>query len=153
MIQRRQTLFLLVALILTIVCLSLPIAVFEPSGMGVNTEVYNLWIKDGSSALDFKVCPLFVILLITCPINLWTIFKFHDRKFQARLCVVNILLIFLWYVAYMYFTMLGGLAFENQTLHFAFAACLPFISIVLYIMARHSIIADEKLLRAADRIR
>jgi hypothetical protein len=93
MIQRRQTLFLLVALILTIVCLSLPIAAFEPSGMGVNTEVYNLWIKNGSSALDFKVCPLFVILLITCPINLWAIFKFHDRKFQARLCVVNILLI------------------------------------------------------------
>src|SRR5574344_1486547 len=151
MIQRRQTLFLLVALILTIVCLSLPVASLEPSGMGVNTEIYNLWIKDGSGTLGFKVCPLFVILLFTCPINLWTIFKFHDRKFQARLCLVNILLILIWYMVYMYFTVLGGLAFENQTLHFAFAVCLPLIAIVLYMMARHSILADEKLVRAADR--
>ena len=54
--------------------------------MGVNTEVYNLWIKNGSGALDFKVCPLFVILLLTCPINLWSIFKFHDERGQQTLC-------------------------------------------------------------------
>ena len=42
---------------------------------------------------------------------------------------------------------------EGTTFKPAFAACLPLVTIILYLLARAGIIADEKLVRAADRIR
>ncbi len=39
------------------------------------------------------------------------------------------------------------------TFHIEFAACLPLIAFILLWLARHAILADEALVRAADRIR
>lgn len=147
MIQRKQTLYLLAALIVTIVCLCLPIASLKASGMDPDGVVTNLWIRSnaGSSFLAF---PLFVLLLLTCPLILWTIFKYHQRLFQAKLCVVNAVLVVLWhaYYAFLYFT-------SATTIAPRFASCLPVIAFIFYLMARHAILSDEKLVRAADRIR
>ena len=51
MIQRKQTLYLLAALIVTIVCLCLPIASLKASGMEVDSVVTNLWIHDNTGIL------------------------------------------------------------------------------------------------------
>ena len=64
MIQRKQSVFLLVAAILTIVCLCLPIGVFHPKNLGVDTAMYNLWIQYGNGSVSYTVCPLFCILLM-----------------------------------------------------------------------------------------
>ena len=46
MIQRKQTLYLLLALIITVICLCLPVATLVPQGMGVDMPMYNLWVVD-----------------------------------------------------------------------------------------------------------
>ena len=130
--QRIQSVYLFLALIATTTCLSLPLCVFEPVGMGGSTVMYNLWKITPEGTADFSVWPLFVLLLITCPICLVTIFLFKNRKLQAKLCVVNIILNILW---------------------LAFGACLPIVAIILYALARHGINKDEKLVRSMDRIR
>ena len=48
MIQRKQTLYLLAALIVTIVCLCLPIASLKTSGMEPDSIVTNLWIRSNA---------------------------------------------------------------------------------------------------------
>ena len=154
MIQRKQTLFLLVALILTIVGMCLPVATFTPQGMGTNVEVYNLWVKGNQASLDFSVAPLFVLLLLSCPLNILAIFMYKNRILQARLCLTCMLLLLLYCVAYGYYCFMGGIdAVSTMNYHMGWATCCPPISFILYAMARQGVLADEKLVRSMDRIR
>ena len=149
MIQRKQTIFLLLALILTVVTLCLPIGSFTPQGMGADMEMYNLWVVEPTGAHNFSVWALFAILLLTLPVNIAAIFTYHNRKLQARFCMFNVLLCLGWYVVYVVF----GQVLDYGTFHPAFAAVLPLVALILYIMARKAILADDALVRAADRIR
>ena len=143
MIQRKQTLFMLAALVLIIVCLCLPVATLVTQSMDIDSQVTNLWIRN-KSGVSFTSSPLFVILLLTCPLTLCAIFKYHHRLFQARLCVANMVLI-----AYYAFLCLTSMAVVKPH----FSSILPIVAAILYFVARHAILADEKLVRAADRVR
>lgn len=152
MIQRKQSVFLLFAAIVSVVSLCLPIGVLKPVEIGVDSVVYNLSIQGGNGILDFSVAPLFCILSVSVVVSLATIFLYNNRKLQIKLCSWNMLLLFIWYVAY------GVLAYVktdsmNVELKMSFAFILPLVSIILIYMARKGVIADEALIRAADRIR
>ncbi len=151
MLQRIQTVYLFLALIVTVVCLCLPIGAFTPAGMGGDTMMFNLWKLLPEGGHDFSVWPLFVILLLTCPLNLLTVFTYKNRKLQSRLCVYNVLLNLVWialYVVFGYVMVEDGVTFNPQL-----AACLPGVAIILYVMARRGIQSDERLVRSMDRIR
>lgn len=154
MIQRRQTVFLLVAFVLTVVCMCLPIADFVSAGMEANMRMTNLWIKNGNGNMSFQSWPLFSVLLFSCLLNIFTIFKFHNRPFQARLCTINIILMLLWCACYVYFVFLGGAGIESTTKTLPLlSSVIPVVNIVFYVLARVGIKSDERLVRAADRIR
>lgn len=150
MIQRKQTVFLFLALLATIACLCLPVGRFEPQGMGTENQLMNLWINETNGGRNFSVWALFAILLVTCPINTFAIFDYHNRKRQARFCMFSMLMIIGWYIVYGVFSQV---LMPGFTFHVEFAACLPLIAFILLWLARHSILADEALVRAADRIR
>lgn len=150
MIQRKQTVFLFLALLATIACLCLPVGSFEPQGMGTENQLMNLWINETNEGRNFNVWALFAILLVTCPINTFAIFDYHNRKRQARFCMFSMLMIIGWYIVYGVFSQV---LMSGFTFHVGFAACLPLIAFILLWLARHSILADEALVRAADRIR
>lgn len=150
MIQRKQTVFLFLVLLATIACLCLPVGSFEPQGMGTENQLMNLWINEANGGRNFSVWALFAILLVTCPINTFAIFDYHNRKRQARFCMFSMLMIIGWYIVYGVFSQV---LMPGFTFHVGFAACLPLIAFILLWLARHSILADEALVRAADRIR
>ena len=150
MIQRKQTVFLFLALLATIACLCLPVGSFEPQVMGTENQLMNLWINETNGGRNFSVWALFAILLVTCPINTFAIFDYHNRKRQARFCMFSMLMIIGWYIVYGVFSQV---LMPGFTFHVGFAACLPLIAFILLWLARHSILADEALVRAADRIR
>ena len=149
MLQRKQTLFLLAALILTIVCLCIPVATFVPQTMGASEQMYNLWIADAKGGHDLSVWPLFAILLLSTPFNVAAIFGYKNRKLQARFCLFLELLMLGWYAVYAVFSQVA----DRDTFHVTLAAALPLVSLILYVLARRAILADEALVRAADRIR
>ena len=150
MIQRKQTVFLFLALLATIACLCLPVGSFEPQGMGTENQLMNLWINETNGGRNFSVWALFAILLVTCPISTFAIFDYHNRKRQARFCMFSMLMIIGWYIVYGVFSQV---LMPGFTFHVEFAASLPLIAFILLWLARHSILADEALVRAADRIR
>lgn len=149
MIQRKQTLFMLLAVALIILCLCLPIGSIEPQGMGVPAVWYNMGIY-GDQGLTAKPIP-FVDLAVAGVLTMANIFLYRRRKLQARMCVVAIVMLIGWY-GYLLGTWMG-LREGSQTLHWAIGACLPLISIVLLWLARLGVVADEKLVRSMDRIR
>ena len=92
MIQRKQTLYLLAAIVMTVICLCMQIGSFQISGLGGVARVYNLWY----TALGkhyFDTWPLMAVLLPTTAIGTYAIFLYRSRKTQALLCLFNALLI------------------------------------------------------------
>lgn len=123
MIQRKQSVFLLLAVILGVLII-------------VN---YPMW-------------PLFLLALVASSLSFFTIFKYKRRPLQARLSILAAILFVLWYPAVMLvnkFVMSTGLQYDIVNVWGA----LPAVSAILCLMARKGIMDDERLVRAADRIR
>ena len=148
MIQRKQTVFLLLALVATVCCLCMPLGSFEARQMGGDEQLVNLWIA-GAQGKSFAPWPLFAVLLLSCPVNLLTVFSYNNRRLQTRLCAVCMALMVVWGAALLFFATGMG----EGDFHVGFATAFPVVALVLYYMARRGVIADEKLVRAADRIR
>ena len=152
MIQRKQTLYLMAAIILTVMCLSMQIGSFKVAGIEV-ARVYNLWYT-ALGRHHFDTWPLMAVLLPTAAIGTYTIFIYHNRTAQALFCTLNAFLIVGWYVCYF---VVGQMAGDKSwgTVDFCptWPAALPAVALVFYLLARHAIKADEKLVRSMDRIR
>ena len=139
------------AIAITIACLCLPLGYFEPKGMGLNAEMFNLWIKHPEGGVSMTSSVLLAIQVLTASIGVWAIVGFRNRPRQAKLCVVNMLLLIVWYALAAFSTLHVG--YRDYSFHADLAICFPLIAIILYWMARRGVLADEKLVRAADRIR
>lgn len=148
MIQRKQTLFLLAAVVLIVTCMCMQGAtLFSDSGIDF-ARVYNLWLTDGQGHHSFQSIPLFVCLLLGALLSLVDIFLYTRRKWQATLCLVGMFLLVGWYVLLAVLPQaVGGI------IQLEWPAVLPAISIVMLFLARKGILADEKLVRSLDRIR
>ena len=147
MIQRKQSIFLFLAFIASVVCLWFPIGSFELAGMGKEPLLYNLACVDGTGALSFRYCALFVLLSLSAILSFVSIFLFKNRKRQMTFCKCNLVLLVLWYAFLTY------IIYVNENFHQTIMVCLPFVSAVFVWLAHRGILSDERLVRAADRIR
>jgi len=151
MIQRKQTIYLFLALVLAVVCLCLPVARFVAPVMGNDVTCYNLLLKHMNGMTDFVIFP-FVLLLLVCLVTIKAIFSYKNRPFQARLCTINMVMIIVWYIGW------GVLAYffggeKQMTFRPEIAAALPCVALIFTWLARRGVMADEKLVRSMDRIR
>lgn len=151
MIQRKQTLFLLFVLVLSLLGAMLQVGVIEPVGMGASDDVYSLCIVRSDGTHDYVTFPLLAFYTVNGILSLVTIFLYNNRILQMKLCRVGIILELASYVALGYlwtcvFPLLG-------TFHPSCSVCLPVICCILYFMAHSGISKDEKLVRSMDRIR
>lgn len=151
MLQRKQSLFLLLSLICALVCLCLPIGTIAPiTSMGTDLIVNNLGLK-GASFSSYMGWPLYAVLVLNCALCVITIFLYKNRTLQMKFCSIQIVLYGIWYVYYIYsvletFPVLG--IFKMN-----WSVSLPLVSIILCAMAHKGIKNDEELVRSADRIR
>lgn len=154
MLQRKQTLYLLLSLIVLVTFLPLQIGVFSPSAtMGADARVFNLWMvmPDGSKSL--AGWPLFVILFAACITTVYTISAYKRRMFQSKLCIANICLIVAWYIYYILFGYIFAKPIADTDFHPFLSSVIPLAALAFQILARRGIIADENLVRSADRFR
>ena len=150
MIQRIQTLYLLLVVILgTLLCFFAPVQFLMPEG----TDYFSL--------LAFDKWPLAVISIAVPLLALVNIFLFHHRLLQARLNIMNVILclgyyaVLALYVAYVIkgYEPIGETTLTDAQWYLNLWAAIPLINIVLTMMATRRILKDEALVRAADRIR
>ncbi len=152
MIQRKQSVFLFLAVVANVICLCMPVGKLKVAGIGVDTIIYNLCTIDGNGTFSFVSAPLFILLAIETVIAFATIFLYRNRKLQITLCKWSTVLSFLWYVAYI--VMAFTLPTEDySSFNTSFAAVLPLVNILLVMMAKKGIKADEALVRASERLR
>ncbi len=98
--------------------------------------------------LHWEAWSLFIIQMFASAVCLINIFLYKNRPRQAALCLVSIIANFAWYILLAVFIKQG-----QQPAELPWTACLPIIAAILCFLARRAILADEKLVRAADRIR
>ncbi len=139
MIQRRQTLWLLLATAAALLGFWFPFATGKIAE-GPNMEK-DVIIIAGEN--------LFLLLLSGASVILSTIiiFLFKTRKLQAQLCIAGILLSA--GLIAVYIMELG----KTDSYVLALSAVLPFIVLISYLMAWRCIRKDEKLVRSLDKLR
>ena len=154
MIQRIQTLYLLLVVILgTLLCFFPPVEFLLPNA----TEYISL--------VAFDKWPLAVMSIAIPLLALVVIFLFKRRLLQARLNIMNVVLclgyyaLLALYVAYIVkgYEPLEAVSCELSTVncewYLTIWAAIPLVNVVLTMMATRRILKDEALVRAADRLR
>lgn len=154
MIQRIQTVYLVVATVLMALSLILPVAVFLVSGVEYDLGAFSLHSEEVS--IYYPVVWMGSILAAATALPLVTIFLFKKRTLQIRLCAVEAVLLIgsLVFMAIFYFcsdSIFSGLDVQNE--YFGMGAIMPILSLILVILAARAIFKDEVLVRSLDRIR
>lgn len=147
MIQRIQTVYLLIVAGLLITAMCLPMGYFidtmgehpfKALGMGVNGAFQSTW-------------GLFGILMLSTLVAATTILLFKNRMLQIRMTIFNSLLLVGYYIAFLAFYF--ALKNDANLFRIGWALCLPLIAIILNILAIRAIGRDEVMVKAADRLR
>lgn len=147
MIQRIQTVYLLIVAGLLIVTMCLPMGYFtdatgEQAFKALGIEVHGTFQSTWG---------LFGILMLSTMIALATLFVYKNRMLQIRMTIFNSLLLLGYYIAFIafYFALKG----DGNLFRIGWALCLPLISIILNVLAIRAIGRDEVMVKAADRLR
>ena len=149
MIQRIQSVYLLVVTILMIVCMCSPVGSIIANTNEIS-EFGNLCITMPDGTKDYAPWALFAILLVVAILSFVTIFLFKKRMLQIRLTIFSSVVLIGYYLALVaYILMLA----EDTTFSASWTICLPFVSIILNWLAIRGIGADEALVKAYDRLR
>lgn len=154
MIQRIQTVYLIVALILLAVMFFQPLVAFENQGETLYilsaTGIEDLG-KTGVLS-EVQTYPIAIIIGVMAIINMLSIFTFKKRVLQMRLCVYNsVFLTGSMGMIYFYSSQIAnetGAAMQIQ-----WGSALPLVALIFTILAIRGIRKDEKLIRSMDRIR
>lgn len=145
MIQRKQTIYLLLAAIAMAVYAFMPV-------MGIVSDAGNFTVG-AIAGINGITIPNYLILTLEAVITLLalvTIFKYKNLKFQSSLCKVNALLtVALIATIGTLLLMQRGKAIAALTLWYT----LPFVTLIFLLLANGGIKHDIKLLRDSERLR
>lgn len=157
MIQRIQSLYLLVAAALVAVMFFTPLAWFADASSRI--EMGTFAVLDAEGARVLSTLYLGLLLLLAGGLSLVTIFLFRRRLLQIRLCVVSMVLLAGGAVmegVYYYLCRRAFFGLEHMGEPLSGvrpAAVLPLVALLLVFLASRAILRDELLVRSADRIR
>lgn len=149
MIQRIQTVYLLIVAILAVVVMSMPIGSFITPDSSI-LEVSNLSITGADGSVNYDPWALFAIQMLSAVIALGTIFLYKKRMVQIRLTIFNVVLLVGYYVTLAAFVYMLK---EDNSFVPAWNICLPFVSIILNWLAIRAIGSDEALVRSYNSLR
>lgn len=153
MLQRIQTVYLLIIVALTIATLFLPLAVLQQGDALFSFDATGLSTMTGEAELIYPAWGLFALTAIISIIALVTIFLYKNRILQIRLSIFNALLMvgFYGFFAFLIWTVKGQM--EGAAMSVKIALSFPVISLILDYLAIRNIGADEALVRSLDRLR
>jgi hypothetical protein len=156
MIQRKQSIFLLITAVLLSWLLVRPYAELRLED-GHRLTFYCLTIRNFTTPQDFEIIRhtimLFMLIIVTGALNFVNIFLYNRRIIQLRMCLVSsaLLVIILLTMLYYYITVRNGV---NYTIHlFRLAAVFPIVGLIMNFLAYRAINQDEMLVKSYDHLR
>lgn len=161
MIQRLQTVYLALVVILSFVCLISNIGEFFVEGSIIATFSNFTFNAMGDFKSYESAGPwcLSVLLILVIFLSLMSIMLFRKRMRQLRLTIISTILLVGYVASYAVFAYFYR---ENLALiqpsadvvfHLRFIGVFPVLCILLNCLAIHGIRKDEALVRSLDRLR
>lgn len=153
MIQRIQSLYLLLVVIGSVLLFFLPITAYFSAEFTYLFNVMGLDLVSGQEAVVNTVfwylIPINAIIIIT---TLIAIFMFKKRIIQNKIIAFSFLFNAV-FIGLLYW-ITDSIAKELDTaVHYQIAAAIPFLNVLFLIFAAKAIRRDEAKVRAADRLR
>lgn len=155
MIQRKQTLFLLLSGILSLLTILLDSAsiltidmLYTFSGMG---------IEDATGEIVMPTWVLFGLAILVTLLSFIAIFLYTRRVLQRRITVLNIFLkVGIYVLGWLYLSKFRGAAEELgafSAMSITVIAAFPLVAIILDYLAARAIEVDERTIRSINRLR
>lgn len=162
MIQRRQTIFMLLSAIISGLLFFMPLASFEAGGSVMRFNIFGIQNPIETLTLSKTYTwPLIVLTILMTVLPIYTIFIYKKRELQVKLChlamllnIVFIGLVFLYYDndIQKIIAAIEGDSYELDVAYF-FGMAFPLVNLVLEILAIKGIKKDIALLKSLDRLR
>jgi len=154
MIQRIQTVYLLLVAALMLAVLFMPLAIVRLGETVYTFDSTGMSTIATPSELVFPAWALMALDAIICVVALITIFLYKKRILQIRLCVFNGILIIAFYCLLAFFIWkIAGQSDAEFGFNVQIAISFPFIALILDYLAIRNIGADEVLVRSLNRLR
>lgn len=152
MIQRIQTIYLLIVTLLTGIVLFLPTADFYSLQNGIFELNYKGLIEE-KGELIFSTWNLTLLVAVILLLSFISIFFYKKRILQIRLIVFNIVLMLGYYALLAYWIFKIKASLENTEVSLSLITSFPLVNIILSYLAIRAIGKDEALIRSLDRLR
>lgn len=155
MIQRIQTLYLLLVVIVTTVTFFSPFAGLQNAEQAAIYEMSYRGLFEMNTSGDIRLANIWTLtaLMAIVPlISLITVFLFKKRLLQIRMIISNIILMAGFYGLMFIYLWQYGKALD-ASLYLEIPAAFPLVGIILSIMAIRAIAKDEALVKSLNRIR
>ncbi|MBK9330082.1 MAG: DUF4293 domain-containing protein [Sphingobacteriales bacterium] len=138
MIQRVQTIYLLLAALACIAFIFVPFGQIKTPEGGTETWAIK------------QVTPVMISAIVVAATSLISIFLFKNRRTQMKLVLVNIMLSVA-LIGLFVFGVTQHIGLRNYT--FGIGAILPLFILLFNMLAYGSIKSDENLVKSMDRLR
>lgn len=157
MLQRIQSIYLLLSAIVSSVFFFVPISNITLNDSFFTIKAGGVYYLDGENYLfDSPLLALSSVLLFHILLSLVTIFQFKNRKLQLTLSNLNLVLVLVGMaLVFFYSDTLPEKPIDGSqaVISYSFGGLLPLLSFVLIFLAKKAITKDEALVRSADRLR
>jgi len=152
MIQRRQSLYLLIVFVLSIVLFT------GPLGFIIDMEGKSIFLKHsgaflGDQKLDISTWPMTIMISISVILSFFSIFSYKNRPRQMRLSLFLMFFNMGFIVLQVYYVNYIMKHFNGDQFGFQWRIVIPPVMLVLLILAFQAIRKDEILVKAYDRLR
>jgi hypothetical protein len=157
MLQRKQTVFLLLAAVCGVLTFLFPVDTFQRGDQAFVFRTTGFFQADGTEVVDASLhVPFGALLAFISAALVVVVFLYRKRSRQLQvLRVVNLLTVGL--AVYLFITDNSIRAYLGQgghvTNHFGLSAGLPVLMVIFNFLAERGIRKDEALVRSMDRLR
>jgi len=156
MIQRIQTVFLVIALVAVVLAFFYPLASFWSENFSLRLSLTGIEkIHDQSGSVQVNTIPLVALNSIAGLLILISVFLFKNRIIQIRMVrfsifadIILLILLFFFYIPQLEEATASSAEYLSEP-----GIYFPLVALVFLTLAIRFIIRDEKLVRSADRIR
>lgn len=147
MIQRIQSLYILIAEVLIATLLGVKLA-----DLSVNGELLEFFAKGISRGgeIVFDGLPILIFIGLITLLHMIILFMYKKRVRQIRLLVFTIILLLGLFGLFFYFAYAG---FEGAKVAFKIPVAFPVVAVILDWLAIRAIGKDEALIRSLNRLR
>lgn len=156
MIQRKQSVFLLLAAIALGLLHYFPLASFIGDKDSLVMYIFKVvsLVPDQLPDLPaYFILPLLAVNSMIILLTILIIFLFKNRRMQLNLLRFSLILLLIMIGSFFFYFVSILEKTSGGLTHYEIGSYMPLVAFIFYILAYRGIMSDEKLVRSADRLR